>query len=60
MGWSITPGTCIAEDCLVWPQWERICFILWKLDGPEKRDAGEGKVVVGLGENPSQKLRERG
>jgi hypothetical protein len=52
-------GTCEEKDCLVWPQWERMCFILWKLDAPGKRDAGRGEDRVGgwVGEHP---LRGRG
>ena len=22
-GWSKAPGTYVAEDCLIWPQWEK-------------------------------------
>jgi hypothetical protein len=44
MGWSMTPGTHVTEDCFVWPQW--MCFILWKFDAPGKRDAGWGEVGV--------------
>jgi hypothetical protein len=31
-----------------------MCLILWKLDAPGKRDAGDGEVVVGglVGEHP--------
>ena len=47
MGRFMAPGTCVAEDCLVWPQWERVHFIVWKLDAPRKRDAGGGEVRVG-------------
>jgi hypothetical protein len=42
MGWSVAPGTYVAEDSLVWPQWKRMCLILWKLGAPGKRDAGGG------------------
>jgi len=24
----------VAEGCLVWPQWERMCIILQRLDAP--------------------------
>jgi len=40
MGWPVILGTCAFEDCLVWPQWERLHLILWKHDAPKKRDAG--------------------
>jgi hypothetical protein len=43
MGWSVAPEAYVTEDCLVWPQWERMCLSLWKLDAPEKRDAGGGE-----------------
>jgi hypothetical protein len=39
MGWFVTPGTCIAEDCLVWCQRKRMSLILWKFDDSGKRDA---------------------
>jgi hypothetical protein len=32
-------GPYVAEDCCVWRQWEGRCFVLWKLDAPEKKDA---------------------
>ena len=47
MGWFMALGTCVTEDCLVWPQWKRLCLILWKLDAPQKRDADGGEVEVG-------------
>ena len=47
MGWLVSPGTCVAEDCLVWPQWERMGLILWKLDAPGKRDGDGSEVEVG-------------
>jgi hypothetical protein len=54
MGWSVALGTCVVEDGFVWPQCEKICFILWKLDTPGKKDAGGGEVRVGgqVGEHP--------
>jgi hypothetical protein len=45
-------GTYTAEDCLVWPQWERMCLILWRFDTPGKRDAWE------VGEHPLKGKRE--
>jgi hypothetical protein len=47
MGWFMALGTHVAEDCLVWPQWERMHLILWKVDTPGKRDAGGVKVEMG-------------
>jgi hypothetical protein len=28
MSWFVPPSTCIAEDCLVLPQWERMYLVL--------------------------------
>ena len=42
MGWPDAPGTYVAEDSLVWPQWERICLIMQELDAPGKIDMGGG------------------
>jgi hypothetical protein len=39
MGWSMAPTTYVAEDSLVWPQWEGMCLVLWRLDATEKGDA---------------------
>ena len=33
------PTTFVPEDCLIWHQWERRVFVLWKLDSPEKRES---------------------
>jgi hypothetical protein len=27
-GWSEAPGTYVAKDCLLWPQWEWMRLIL--------------------------------
>ena len=27
-GWYLAPGTYVKEDCLVWPQEEKMCLIL--------------------------------
>jgi len=37
----VTPDIYVAEDCLVWPQWEGMHLVLWRLDAPEKGDARE-------------------
>jgi hypothetical protein len=29
------PNTYVAEDCLVWPQWEKMHLILEKVDAQE-------------------------
>ena len=31
--------TYVAENCLIWYQWEGRHLVLWRLDAPEKRDA---------------------
>jgi len=38
----IAPAAYIAEDCLIWYQWEWRCFILRRLDAAEK---GNARVV---------------
>ena len=35
----MAPATCIAEDCLIWHQWEGRCLVLWRLDDPENGGA---------------------
>ena len=35
----MAPATYIAEDCLIWYQWEGKCLVLWRLDALEKGDA---------------------
>ena len=62
MDWSVALGTCVVEDGFVWPQCEKKCFILWKLDTPGKKDAGGGEVRVGghVGLSQSWGERERG
>jgi hypothetical protein len=39
MAWFKVPGTYIAEVCLVWPQWEKMCLILERLEAPKKGEA---------------------
>ena len=31
--------TYVAEDCLIWPQWEGRYLVLWRPDAPEKGNA---------------------
>jgi len=38
-GGFMAPTTYVAEDGLLWPQWEGMCLVLWRLDAPEKGDA---------------------
>jgi hypothetical protein len=39
LGWSMAPTIYIAEDSLIWHQWEGRRLVLWRLDAPEKGDA---------------------
>ena len=39
LGWTEGPGTYIAEDCLVSPQWEKMHLILQRLEAPGKGEA---------------------
>jgi hypothetical protein len=39
MGWSVAPARHLAEDSLIWPQWEGMFLVLWRIDAQEKRDA---------------------
>jgi hypothetical protein len=34
-------GTFIAEDCLVWPQWEKMHLVLMEDEAPSQRKGGE-------------------
>lgn len=36
MGWFMAPDICVAEDFPVWPQWVRMCLIMWKLDSQKR------------------------
>jgi hypothetical protein len=38
MGRYVAPTTYVAEDFLVWPQWEKGCLVLCRLDAPKKGD----------------------
>jgi hypothetical protein len=35
----MAPTTYVAEECLIWHQWEGRHFVLWRLDAPAKGDA---------------------
>jgi hypothetical protein len=37
------PATYVAEDCLIWPQWEGMCLFLFRLEAPGKENAREVK-----------------
>lgn len=45
-------GTHLEEDCLIWPQCQRMGLILQKLDVPGNGDLGVVYDMVGVGENP--------
>ena len=38
----MAPAAYLAEDCLIWHQWEGRPLVLWKLDAPVY---GNAKVV---------------
>jgi hypothetical protein len=31
---SMAPATYVADDCLIWHQWEGMHLVLWRLDAP--------------------------
>ena len=35
----MVPATYVAENCLIWNQWEGRALVLWRLDAPAKEDA---------------------
>jgi hypothetical protein len=40
MSWSEATYTYVAEDCLAWLQWEKICLILKRLEAQ-----GRGRTI---------------
>jgi hypothetical protein len=45
---SEAPGTHVAEDCLVVPQWEKMCLILTREDlRPQGRGRSGGESTPG-------------
>lgn len=38
MGQPMVPTIYVAENCLVYPQWEEIGLVLWRLDISEKTE----------------------
>ena len=36
MGWYEALGTYVAEVCLVWHRWEKICLLLERREAPGK------------------------
>ena len=55
----MAPATYIAEDCLIWYQWEGKCLVLWRLDALEKGDA-RGVKQEWVGEWGSTILEAKG
>jgi hypothetical protein len=48
MSSSMVHNVHVAKDCLVWPQLDVICLVLWRIDATEKADArGERWKWVG-------------
>lgn len=35
----MAPASCVAEDSLIWHQWECRPLVLWKFDAPAQGDA---------------------
>jgi hypothetical protein len=48
MNQSEHPSTYIAEVCLIWPQWEKMC--LERFEAPGKEDASGGEHHLGCKE----------
>jgi len=38
------PSTYVEEDCLIWPQWVKMCLILERIEAPGKEDVPEGEL----------------
>jgi hypothetical protein len=51
-------GIYVAKNCLVWPQWERMCLVLYRLDASRKADAGGSKMCRGGSTLSETKERE--
>jgi hypothetical protein len=54
------PPTYLAEDCLVWLQWERMCLISEQHDSSGREDASRARWGIGewVGEYPLRKKGE--
>ena len=55
MGQSVAPATYVAENCLVWTQWEWRLLVLWRLGATGKGcarrvrwvwEAGWGSIIL--------------
>ena len=57
MGKSVAPVAYVAEDCLIWHQWEGRRFVLWRLNALEKENASRVRQSGCVGESP---YRQRG
>jgi len=54
----MTPAAYVAEDSLVWHQWEEKLLVLPRLDTPppvKGNVRGWGERVVGVGEHPHRR-----
>jgi hypothetical protein len=59
----MAPATYVAENCLIWHQWEVRHLVTWRLDAPEKGDARGvmQELVAGRGSTLLEaKRRENG
>jgi hypothetical protein len=46
MNWSEVPDTYTAEDCLIWPQWEKRCLTLKRLEEQRGLVGGELNILL--------------
>jgi len=44
----------LAEICLVWPQWKKMCLILKRLEAQGRRRPGGGAPLRGKGEEEGE------
>jgi hypothetical protein len=56
----MAPTTYVAEDCLIYHQWEGIHLVLWRLDAPEKGDDRGDEVGVDGWESTHLEAKGRG
>jgi hypothetical protein len=47
MRWSKAPNTYKAESCLVWPQWEKACLTLERLEASGSGEAWGWEYPLG-------------
>ena len=47
----MAPAAYVAEDCLIWHQWDQRSLVLWRLDTPAISLEEEEAVAQGQSEN---------